>query len=65
MPCGADTLIRDHVLYRLPLGRLGLWVGGRFVASDVKQIFAYRAAKTVELLRYGERVTLNPTSSRQ
>jgi len=42
------------VLYRLPLGRLGRWLGGRFVASDVKQIFAYRAAKTVELLRpYG------------
>ena len=49
--CGANTLIRDHVLYRLPLGRLGRWLGGRFVASDVKRIFAYRAAKTVELLR--------------
>jgi len=49
--CGADTLIRDHVLYRLPLGRLGRWLGGRFVASDVKRIFAYRAGKTVELLR--------------
>jgi len=48
--CGADTLIRDHVLYRLPLGRLGRWLGGRFVASDVKRIFAYRAVKTVELL---------------
>ena len=49
--CGADTLIRDDVLYRLPLGRLGQWLGGRFVTSDVKQIFSYRTAKTVELLR--------------
>ena len=50
---GPDTLIRDRVLYRLPLGRLGQWIGGRFVASDVRQIFAYRAAKTLELLRPG------------
>jgi ligand-binding SRPBCC domain-containing protein len=47
---GAGTVIRDHVLYRLPLGRLGRWLGGRFVASDVERIFAYRAAKTAELL---------------
>jgi hypothetical protein len=51
---GADTLIRDRVLYRLPLGRLGQWLGGRFVASDVEKIFAYRAAKTLELLRHPE-----------
>lgn len=48
---GADTLIRDRVLYRLPMGRLGQWLGGRFVASDVEKIFAYRAAKILELLR--------------
>lgn len=48
---GAGTLIRDRVLYRLPLGRLGHWIGGRFVASDVKRIFAYRTARTAELLR--------------
>ncbi len=48
---GADTLIRDRVLYRSPLGRLGQMLGGRFVASDVKQIFAYRAGKILELLR--------------
>ena len=49
--CGAGTLIRDRVLYRLPLGRLGQWLGGRFVASDVRKIFEFRAAKIVELLR--------------
>jgi ligand-binding SRPBCC domain-containing protein len=48
---GSGTLIRDRVLYRLPLGRLGDWVGGRWVASDVSKIFAYRAAKTAALLR--------------
>jgi len=48
---GAQTMIRNRVLYRLPLGRLGDWIGGRFVASDVKKIFEYRAAKTAELLR--------------
>lgn len=48
---GEETLIRDCVLYRLPLGRLGRWLGGRRVASDVKRIFAYRAARTAELLR--------------
>ncbi|NIM61504.1 MAG: CDP-paratose 2-epimerase [Acidobacteria bacterium] len=47
---GDGTLIRDRVVYRLPMGRLGHWIGGRFVASDVEKIFAYRAAKTNELL---------------
>ncbi len=47
---GTATLIRDRVLYRLPLGFLGRWVGGRFVASDIKKIFAYRSLKTEELL---------------
>lgn len=48
---GASTLIRDHVLYRLPLGWLGPWVGGRFVAADVRRIFDFRTARTAELLR--------------
>jgi len=47
--CG--TLIRDHVAYRLPLGFLGHWFAGRFVAADVKRIFEYRAVKTAELLK--------------
>jgi len=46
----APSLIRDRVLYRLPMGSLGPWIGGRFVASDVKRIFAYRATKTESLL---------------
>ena len=49
--CEAGTLIRDRVVYRLPLGWFGRLIGGRYVASDVKEIFAYRAAKIGELLR--------------
>lgn len=51
---GKATLIRDRVLYRLPMGWLGHWIGGRFVASDVERIFAYRAARTDELLMAGQ-----------
>jgi ligand-binding SRPBCC domain-containing protein len=47
---GTATLIRDRVLYRLPMGWLGHCLGSRFVASDVKRIFDYRAARTEELL---------------
>ena len=47
---GTATLIRDRVLYRLPMGLPGQWIGGRFVASDIKKIFAYRAARTDALL---------------
>jgi ligand-binding SRPBCC domain-containing protein len=48
---GADTLISDRVRYRLPLGLMGHWLAGRFVAFDVKKIFEYRAAKIGELMR--------------
>jgi len=47
---GNGTLIRDCVRYRLPLGRLGLFLMGRFVASDVRRIFDFRAARVHELL---------------
>jgi ligand-binding SRPBCC domain-containing protein len=48
---GTETLITDRVRYRLPLGPIGHWLAGRFVTSDVKKIFAYRAAKIVQLMR--------------
>ncbi len=47
---GSATLIRDRVVYRLPFGRLGHWVAGRFVAQDVRKIFDHRSARTAELL---------------
>lgn len=48
---GNSTRIHDRVVYRLPMDPLGHWLAGHFVASDVARIFAYRAARTVELLR--------------
>jgi uncharacterized protein (TIGR01777 family) len=36
------TLMRDRVLYRLPMGSLGRIFAGPFIASDVKKIFDYR-----------------------
>jgi hypothetical protein len=36
------TLMRDRVLYRLPLGRLGDAIAGWFVKKDVGGIFSYR-----------------------
>ena len=36
------SLLTDDVSYRLPLGPLGQAVGGRFVASQLARMFAYR-----------------------
>jgi ligand-binding SRPBCC domain-containing protein len=44
------TVIRDRVRYRLPLGRIGRLVAGGLVDADVRRIFAFRAARTAELL---------------
>jgi ligand-binding SRPBCC domain-containing protein len=44
------TRIMDIVRYRLPLGIIGLAAHRLIVARDLKQIFAYRAAKIAALL---------------
>ena len=36
------TLMRDRVLYKLPMGWIGQLISGPFVKSDVARIFAYR-----------------------
>jgi uncharacterized protein (TIGR01777 family) len=36
------TLLKDWVRYRLPMGKLGSWVGLGKVRSDVSKIFAHR-----------------------
>ncbi|MBN21532.1 MAG: TIGR01777 family protein [Bdellovibrionaceae bacterium] len=36
------TLIKDKVVYQVPLGMLGNMVAGRFIRSDVSRIFKYR-----------------------
>ncbi|MFZ8932869.1 MAG: TIGR01777 family oxidoreductase [Bacteriovoracaceae bacterium] len=40
MPHG--TLIKDHVVYKVPLGALGDIVAGLFVKKDLDKIFGYR-----------------------
>ena len=49
-PIDQGTLVRDRVVYRLPLGRLGAWLGGRFVESDIKKIFRHRHERVQQLL---------------
>lgn len=36
------TLMRDRVIYKVPLGRVGEMIAGPFVRSDVAKIFSYR-----------------------
>ncbi len=43
------TLLKDRVEYRLPLGRLGALVAGRFVKKDVGEIFRFRRRVITEL----------------
>ncbi len=46
---GQGTLIRDRVLYRVPMGRVGEMVAGGKVFGDVAKIFAYRRKRIQEL----------------
>ena len=47
-PLGSGTLIRDYVLYKLPLGRLGALLGHWKVLSDIKKIFSFRKVKVYQ-----------------
>lgn len=42
IPQEGGTLMRDRVIYRLPLGRFGDLAAGWFVSRDVRGIFEYR-----------------------
>lgn len=44
------TLVQDRVVYRLPMGRFGSWIAGRFVEADVQRIFQHRQVRVQELL---------------
>jgi uncharacterized protein (TIGR01777 family) len=48
---GRGTLMTDLVRYRMPLGILGKVVAGRFVRSDIEQIFDYRRKTVPALIR--------------
>ncbi|NDG85251.1 MAG: TIGR01777 family protein [Proteobacteria bacterium] len=43
------TLIRDWIRFKLPMGKLGQWVGLRKIRSDVEKIFEHRRVKIHEL----------------
>lgn len=44
-PHGPDRcILRDHVAYELPLGRLGLLLAGGYVARELDRMFTYRHA---------------------
>ena len=49
IPMGGGTLLRDRVVYQLPLGIFGDLAAGWKVNGDVKAIFAYRRKKIDEL----------------
>jgi len=42
------TIMRDDVVYRLPVGALGSMLGGSIVSRDVREIFAYRRKKILD-----------------
>lgn len=44
------TILRDEIDYEIPLGRIGGWLGSRFVTRKLERMFEYRHAKTRELL---------------
>ena len=49
IPMGGGTLLRDRVVYQLPLGIFGDLAAGWKVTGDVNAIFAYRRKKINEL----------------
>ncbi len=42
IPTKSGTLMRDEVIYKVPMGILGEIFGGPFVKNDLKNIFEYR-----------------------
>jgi ligand-binding SRPBCC domain-containing protein len=49
VPLAGGTLVKDRVLYKLPLGFFGETFAGWKVARDVATIFSYRRKKIIEL----------------
>lgn len=42
IPCKNGTLMKDEVVYKVPMGILGRFVAGNFIKKDVSSIFKYR-----------------------
>jgi ligand-binding SRPBCC domain-containing protein len=47
------TILRDEVEYEPPLGKLGRFLGGRFIESKLKRLFDYRHDVTRRVLESG------------
>lgn len=51
VPAGpANCWLEDHIVYELPLGALGRWIGGRMVRSRLEKMFVFRHRVTWEAL---------------
>lgn len=50
LPDGDGTLLRDTLEYELPFGPLGTLAHALFVSRDLDRLFAFRHARTRELL---------------
>lgn len=48
-PVEGGCLVVDELEYRLPLGRLGGWVAGRWVRRSIESLFAYRSERMADL----------------
>ncbi|WP_257031117.1 SRPBCC family protein [Tunturiibacter empetritectus] len=48
----SGTLLEDEVNYELPMGKLGTLANSLFVTSQLRSTFAYRHARTSELLAH-------------
>ena len=48
-PIDGGCLVVDELTYRLPMGRLGAWVAGRWVRRSIDSLFAYRSERMADL----------------
>lgn len=44
------TLMKDHIIYKLPFGKLGQLIAGSFVKNDIKKIFTHRKKTMAKIL---------------
>ncbi len=48
------TLMRDKVVYEVPMGRVGQLVAGNYIKNDIANIFSYRSRVIDKLKQQGE-----------
>ena len=53
------TLIKDHVLYKVPFGILGDFIAHGFIRRDIEKIFTYRQKKIDELFNHQDKNIIN------